>query len=156
MSHSTITKKTTESLTLITTTTTATLKTLIAAIGTLPEQLMQDIQDAGIAITGPALFEYIGCSEDIDKEFTLNICFPVASGTTYAGNYTLVTTEPFICLETEYKGTLADLGSKGWAPFMQGIMKDGTPLTDISREVYVKWDGPESSDNVVLLQMGIQ
>ncbi|MGL1903186.1 MAG: GyrI-like domain-containing protein [Fibrobacterales bacterium] len=156
MSQLTIEKKCIAPLTLLAATITTTLNTLVQNIGNIPCEIMEEIEAKGLVASGPAVFEYVGCTDDLEKEFTLYICFPVAADSTYEGTYDLVTTKPFDCLETNYTGSMQDLGPKGWMPFMGAIMQDGASVTDVCREVYTNWAGPESDENVIELQMGIK
>jgi len=155
MSQVTIEKKTAPAQTVIVHTVQSSLKTLFEDIGTVPEAIMQDIAEQGLEITGPSIFEYVGCTEEME-DFTLHMCFPIPEGSEYNGSFTQVTIDAFPCLETRYIGNMTDLGPIGWMQFMNAVQESQEPVSDVMREVYTEWKGPESSENIVELQVGIK
>jgi len=47
------------------------------------------------------------------------------------------------------------MGPKGYEPFLQKIAQQGLITGDTCREVYENWEGPESQDNKIRLQIGV-
>lgn len=148
--------KMTQPVDVISVTTKSTLNTIFEDIGDLPDKLESDIQSQGVEMDGPMIFVYRGCNGEMDNEFELEISQPVKNPKTYKGQYQVNRLEPFKCVQTTYKGSLMDLGPKGYEPFIAEINQQGLTMTDQSREIYTRYDGPTAETNITELQIGIQ
>ncbi|MCG8670086.1 MAG: hypothetical protein MI867_11775 [Pseudomonadales bacterium] len=133
----------------------ATLKTIMADIGDLPEKLMADVNQQNLEMDGPMIFVYEGCTGDCESPFELKITQPVKNSSDYKGAYEVTTLEPFKCVERTYQGNMNDMGSKGYDPFIADIEKSGLTMTDQCREIYTLFEGPDSDSNLTELQMGV-
>lgn len=134
----------------------ATLKTIFADIGNLPEQLEADVKAQGLETDGPMIFVYRGCSGDMESPFDLEITQPVKSTSAYRGNFQTSTLPPFKCVERTYKGNIMEIGPKGYEPFITDLENQGLTMTDQAREIYTLYEGPESENNVTELQIGVK
>ena len=146
--------KLTQPVEVISVSTKVTLKTIMQDIGTLPEELLQDMQNQDVVADGPMIFVYRGCS-DCEQPFDLDITQPVASSDNYKGKYEAKTLEPFKCVERTYNGSMHEMSAKGYEPFMADVEKSGLNLSDQCREIYTFYEGPDSDNNITEIQLGI-
>jgi len=133
----------------------ATLKTIVDDIGCSPDQLMADLEKNGVETEGPMIFVYRNCADDMDKPFDLEIAQPVKASCDYQGEFDINELEPIKYVEKTYCGSLANLGSQGYEPFIEDIQKSGLQLSNQCREVYHRYEGFESEGNITEIQMGI-
>ncbi|WP_250656317.1 hypothetical protein [Alkalimarinus coralli] len=134
----------------------ATLTTIMQDIGRSPELLLEDIQQQGVRPEGPMIFVYRGCDGDMEKPFDLQICQPVKAADQYSGQYEKTELEPFQYVERRYVGKMADMGAKGYEPFIADVEKSGLKMGTQCREIYTQYIGPDSEENITELQLGIQ
>ncbi len=132
-----------------------TMGTMLKDIGTLPEELMSDLETNHIKTAGPMIFVYRNCSCDTNAPFDLEIAQPVAPGQSYQGKYEASCLEPFTYLERRFSGSLEKLGAEGYEPFIADIQKAGFTLSDQCREVYTAFQGYDSADNITEIQLGV-
>lgn len=133
-----------------------TLKNIVAAFGDWPSRIASEISQNGLQIAGASVFVYIGCDENPDTEFELKMCMPVVDFGAYHGEFEKYELQEFRCVETLYVGSMPELGPKGWTPFMTEVMQNKIAFAQESREVYINWVDFHSTENQVLLQIGLQ
>lgn len=133
-----------------------TLRNIVAAFGDWPCQLFSEINRTGLQIAGASVFVYKGCDENPDTEFELKMCLPVVDFSSYQGEFEKCELQEFNCIETPYVGSMPDLASKGWNPFITEVMQKQIAFSQESREVYIKWVDFNSPENQVLLQIGVK
>ena len=131
----------------------ATLSTITEDIGNHPETVMEEVSKSGLEAVGPMIFVYRNCTEDMSAPFDLEMTQPVKTIDGYQGKLTAGTLEPVKCLERTFKGSLKDLGEKGYMPFIGDIQEQGFQMTDQCREIYTQYESFESENNIVQLQM---
>ncbi len=107
-----------------------------------------------LALSGPALFVYHGCTGDPDQPFALDTGFIVEPDTKDLGDLKVKKLPAFRAATAYYTGPVTGLGEAFGKLFAQLGAAGYTP-TDETREVYLWWEGPESPNNVVELQVGI-
>lgn len=132
-----------------------TLKNIVAAFGDWPCKIWSDIGQSGLQVAGASVFVYTGCDENPDTEFELKMCMPVVDFDTYHGEFEKFELQEFHCVETLYVGSMPELASKGWGPFMTEIQQNKITFAQESREVYLQWVDFNSPQNQVLLQVGV-
>jgi hypothetical protein len=103
--------------------------------------------------TGPYVFVYKGVSEDMSKPFTLQVGRPIKPGA--AGEIKSRKLEPLKAATVVYTGNLAN-----FPPVFPGIYQDlfaaGLTPTGELRENYIYWEGPDSPNNVIIIQIGVK
>lgn len=117
------------------------------------ESMYDDMEDAGIEITGPPEFQYFNVDPTAQKPFQLIIALPVAEQKE-AGSFFFMQSEPFPCLSIDYKGSMAGIG-EAWMDLIGKAMGESYLLANQGREVYKEWEGIESENNLTELQIGI-
>jgi len=133
-----------------------TLRTIVSAYGDWSCKMWADVGQSGLQVAGAAVYVYKGCDENPDTEFELQMCIPVVDYAAYKGEFEKVELQEFTCLESPFRGSMLEIGPKGWTPFMTEVMQKNIAFTKESREVYVKWVDFNSPENQVLLQIGVQ
>lgn len=128
-----------------------TLNKLQDAIGQLMPVLDAAIDAGKLRVMGPAVFTYHGASEDRDKTFTLDIGVIVKDGTVAPDGIQMTTVGPLHCATLIYSGPTSQLGA-AYGKLYGEIARRGLQPTDVSREVYLYWEGQESDNNLIQIQ----
>jgi len=109
----------------------------------------------GLKASGPMEFIYFDCSNDRDKEFTLEIALPVEDTMNFKSNiHKIKKFDEFKCLSHTHNGDLLNLPGIYQQLFEQ-VYKSGIKPTNQVREVYKSFSGMESNDNITEIQIGI-
>ena len=127
----------------------------ISAVATRTVGDMQAaIQDGKFHPNGPLVFVYHDMM-DPSQPFNLDIGFVVPEGTSAFGSSKLQKTGSFKCATVLFSGSLEHL-SAAYGKVMGGVGHAGLKPTGTTREVYLYWEGPQSPNNVVQIQVGIE
>lgn len=102
---------------------------------------------AGLSAAGPWIFAAHGLPRDKVTSFDLDYCLPVTGGTDRL--------PALHCAAQVYEGPLSGLFSDGYAPLLAAIAAAGLRPTGESREVYHRWEGPDSAANRVEIQIAV-
>ena len=70
------------------------------------------------------------------------------------GRFSFMESLPFPCLIAEYRGPMAGIG-EAWTDLVNSALDAGYLLQNQGREVYRKWVGFESEQNLTELQLGV-
>lgn len=117
-------------------------------------RVYEEAERAGLEAIGPMEFIYFGASNDLDKEFTLRIALPVKEKKPVGGNYHFAESKGFSCVSTLHKGSIINIMGTYDRLFGE-IMGAGLKPNDEIREVYHRWEQPESPTNETEIQIGI-
>lgn len=134
-----------------------TIPQIPAHSGPAVQSLLETLKRVGISPTsGPMIYVYHGCNGDPAVEFDLEICLPVTAGLAAQVEppIELKTTSPFQCMAADYVGPMSGIG-RAWMELVQAVTAAGRQPTEQSREVYKKWVGFNSAENVTELQQGV-
>jgi effector-binding domain-containing protein len=127
---------------------------IAAPIGKTLPALMKSAAEGKFRVTGPVVFVYRDL-KDLSQPFTLDIGITVAPETAAFGEYKVRKVEPFKCATVIYSGPLSGI-SEAYGKLMASIGEAKLKPTTTSREFYLYWEGPESPNNVVQIQIGIE
>jgi effector-binding domain-containing protein len=117
--------------------------------------LTNGIEKGEIHPKGQATFIYRGVQEDMSKPFTLEVGWAVSDTTKPAGELKLKKLPPTKCATMLYTGSVANV-AKIYEKLMPAVAKAGlTPKGDV-RECYLNWEGPDSPNNVIQVQMELK
>ncbi|OUS27364.1 hypothetical protein A9Q99_15290 [Gammaproteobacteria bacterium 45_16_T64] len=144
-----------DAIPVISTKTRTTLKSLMQDIGNLPLDIEKDVEEGAVTQVGPMIFVYRGADGNPDTVFELEIAQPVESTQTYKGKFDASSLEPITYIERRFTGSFVDIGSKGYEPLINDILKAGHAMAGQCREVYTHWVNPESDENITELQIAI-
>jgi effector-binding domain-containing protein len=116
--------------------------------------LMEKAKAAGL-LGGPPIFVYHGATGDPTAKFTLDTGLTVPADTKALGEFKVKKLPALHAATAYFTGPLASLGA-AYAQFFPQLMQAGHIPTGDMREVYLFWEGPESANNVVEIQIGIK
>lgn len=117
--------------------------------------LTKGIEASEIHTKGHATFIYRGVQEDMSKPFTLEVGWAVSDGTKAAGELKLKKLPATKCATMLYTGSVANI-AKIYEKLMPAVAKAGlTPAGDV-RECYLNWEGPDSLNNVIQVQVELK
>jgi effector-binding domain-containing protein len=120
------------------------------------DQLIATIEQEGLVATSPVVFIYHGADGTPTTRFKFALAFPLAERPASVPEpYELVDAPTFKCLSTDFVGAMPDIMA-GYARLFDAVDELGLSFTGESREIYRKWIGFESDDNVTELQLGVK
>jgi effector-binding domain-containing protein len=134
-----------------------TIPQISAHSGPAIQSLIETLNRLGVSPAGGAMiYVYHGCNGDPAIEFDLEICLPVDAGLAARVKppIELKSTSPFQCMAVDYVGPMSGIG-RAWMELVQAVRAAGRQPTEQSREIYKKWVGFDSAENVTELQQGI-
>ncbi|MBX2824893.1 MAG: hypothetical protein KTR33_09210 [Gammaproteobacteria bacterium] len=138
---------------------TATLENVSQRVGDLPMQLYDDLEQQRLEPKGPMVFVYRGVDGNPNTEFELEITLPVdaeAARDNYQGKFEIKRVEAFRHVETEYAGPVSAMSKEGYEPLFTDLSRSGLAPDGQCREVYDNWVNPESDENRIRIQVGVQ
>jgi hypothetical protein len=112
-------------------------------------ELRAEAHSRGLTVNGSPIFAAQGLPQDAHTLFDLDFCLPATGGD-------LPLLPGLRCVRRIYEGPLAGLFTGGYQPLLQAIAQAGLRTSGESREVYHAWHGPESPDNRIEIQIGIE
>jgi effector-binding domain-containing protein len=120
------------------------------------ETLIRKATELKLAQTGPIMITYFNFHGDPEQTFTGELAVPInnAENAAQAGDFYVRKTEKFKCASTIFQGNLRGIG-EAWQNFVEKAMTKGEP-TGESRELYLYWEGHDSANNIVELQLGLK
>jgi effector-binding domain-containing protein len=128
-----------------------TLTTLHDTIDQLIPKLDAAMGAGQLRVQGPAIFTYHGATMDPRKRFTLDVGIIVKDGSTAPPGFTLAVVPAATNATLLYTGNMQGL-PPAYGKLYGEITRQGLQPTDISREVYLYWEGVDSPNNVVQLR----
>jgi len=134
----------------------ATLGELTGAIEQLMPAVQRELRDNHLEVTGPPIFVYRGMVPDPTQPFTLEIGFPVSQETRAANkSFTVKKLEALRCATVLFSGPVGRMGEAHQALFGAIFAAGRQPAGEV-REMYLYWEGPQSPNNVVLIQAEVR
>jgi DNA gyrase inhibitor GyrI len=127
------------------------LNKLQDAIAQLLPRIDAAVDSGALRPMGPVVFTYHGASQDPNKPFTLDIGIIVKDGNAKPDGIQLTKVQPPHCATVVYTGPAAQLG-QAYGKLYGEIGRRGLQPTDVCREVYFYWEGPDSVNNVIQVQ----
>jgi effector-binding domain-containing protein len=120
------------------------------------DPLLATIEEEGMVPTSPVVFIYHGADGTPTTRFKFTLAFPLAERPASVPEpYELLDTPAFRCVSTDFVGAMQDIMG-GYARLFEAVDELGLAFTGESREIYRKWIGYESDDNVTELQLGVK
>lgn len=98
--------------------------------------------------------QYIGITGDPNVEFEMQVGFPVAVGTAVPAGFESAEHPAFRAYGLVFSGPLEHL-SKAYAMAYEWLFQDGKFPSGTLREHVLYWEGAESPNNVVVIQIGL-
>lgn len=103
---------------------------------------------------GPMIFIYHDM-RDPYKPFTLDLGFPVPEGSAAPEGYQVGKVEPFKCATVLFSGPLSKVPD-AFNKLMGSLAPMGLHPTRTTREFYLYWEDPNSPNNVLQIQVGLE
>jgi effector-binding domain-containing protein len=119
------------------------------------DDMIAELHARGIAPLAPVHFIYHGADGSLTTKFRLTIAFPIARPPAEPiDDYQIAELPAFRCMAAEYVGPMPDI-QIAYNEILGAIDSSGRKRSPESREIYKKWIGFESPDNVTELQVGV-
>ena len=128
-----------------------TLTTLHDTIDQLVPKLDTAMDAGQLRVEGVAIFTYHGATMDPSKKFTLDVGIIVKDGSTAPPGFTIAVVPAATNATLLYTGNMQGL-PPAYGKLYGEITRQGLQPTDVSREVYLYWEGVDSPNNVVQLR----
>jgi effector-binding domain-containing protein len=116
---------------------------------------LRQITAGGARPAGEILFIFHDPTEDPTVAFDLDIGVPVPDKTPAIGGFKVRKLPPFRCASMVYRGPLKHL-RRAYDKLIPEMIAAGYVPSDELRESYTVWEGAESPNNVVEIQVGIR
>jgi len=131
-----------------------TLEKMGEPIGRTIPAMEKEIAAGKFHPVGPMVFVYRDMT-DIAQPFKLDIGFPVPPDTIAVGEFKRRKVEPFKCATVVFSGPMSKI-SDAYQKLMAAMTAANLrPMTTI-QEFHLYFEGPQSPNNVVLIQVGIE
>jgi effector-binding domain-containing protein len=128
---------------------------LLDTINDILPKLMAACRENKTPVAGSVIFIYHGVNPTDNKPFTLDIGIVVEPEAKAAGDFKIRKLERFKCDTILLSGPVSAM-SQAYEKLMPAVMaKKHEPVGEV-REAYLYWEGPESPNNVVQIQIGIK
>ncbi|HKH91447.1 MAG TPA: GyrI-like domain-containing protein [Gemmatimonadaceae bacterium] len=119
------------------------------------DDMIAELHARGIAPLAPVHFIYHGADGSLTTKFRLTIAFPIAKRPAAPiEEYEVAELPAFRCMAADYVGPMPDI-QIAYNEILDAIRESGRSRSPESREIYKKWIGYESPDNVTELQVGV-
>ena len=109
------------------------------------------IEKRKIEVTGPLIWSY----KPFKGKLKLRAGFPVKKGTRGREPFAAKTEPTWKSISAEYKGSMAHM-FEAWEDFFAAIQRKGLTCHGDRREIYRKWVGFYSKDNITELQIRLK
>ena len=124
------------------------------AMATIPK-LVEKATELKLGQYGPIMITYFNFQGDPEQPFTAEIAIAIEStNAAEAKPFYARKTTKLKCASAIFQGPLLKLGET-WQTFVTGAMAKGEP-TGESRELYHQYEGHDSPNNIVELQLGLK
>jgi hypothetical protein len=120
------------------------------------DQMLVALEANGGVPAAPIHFIYHGADGTPTTPFRLTLAVPLATVPSHVpAPYELLDAPEFRCVATEFVGAMPDI-MWGYDRLFAAMREQNLGRTQESREIYKRWIGFESDDNVTELQIGVQ
>ncbi|HRK29761.1 MAG TPA: GyrI-like domain-containing protein [Tepidisphaeraceae bacterium] len=113
------------------------------------------IKEKKITAGGTVIFVYQGAAPDPTKEFELSIGMHVEAGTEGFDKWKVTELPSFKAATVMHSGPVKTI-STAYQKIFPEIFAKGLQPTGENREFYLYWEGEESANNIMLVQVGVQ
>jgi DNA gyrase inhibitor GyrI len=124
-------------------------------IGPTAAELNKTIHAKNVAATGGLVMVFKNPSPDPTAQISMDIGVPVAEGTKAPDGYEVGTLESVHSATAVFTGNAKDLSS-GIMQLITQIKKSGNDMVGPIRQRFLYWEGEDSENNVVLIEIPLQ
>lgn len=133
----------------------ATLADLPTRISEMVPQLERALRDTRLTGLGPIQVVYQGMGKDPGQPFEVEVGVLVPKGTKPAGGGQVRVLPAFTAATTLFTGPIAHIG-KAYEALYPSLLASGRIPTAESRQMVLFWEGEASSNNILLIEIGLQ
>ena len=133
---------------------TTSLSKINEAVGIKPNQIMEELSKQSILAKAPQIWNYIGCDGQMDTEFTLQICIPVAEKGQNTDFISFSELSEYPCITHMHNGPWSEF-ARVYENLFANIVKAGHKPTGNCREVYHHCDFEDQAKCVTEIQVEI-
>ena len=130
------------------------LSTINKAVGVVPNMIMEEIQKQKIQSTAPQIWHYIDCDGQMDTEFNLDICVPVAEAGKENDLISFKELSAFKCITDMHHGPWSELGA-AYEKLFAELAQQGFKPSGQCREVYHHCDFEDQSKCITEIQVEV-
>jgi effector-binding domain-containing protein len=134
-------------------------ETTFASLRQTIDQLMAPLTEAinggKVQPTGPVIFVYTGVAGDMSKPFKLQVGIPVAGGAVEAGQFKTRALPSIRAATMIFSGSLLDI-PQAYRRLYSELFASGLTPAGENRERYLHWEGADSNNNVVLIEVAVR
>lgn len=131
-------------------------KDMGAPVGKTLTELTEAAKEQKVGLHGPVVHFYFGAPhQDPEQQFRMETGFYVAEGVESAGMFKARKLPEFKCATIIYVGPAAKIG-KAWQKLYRSLRSRGLKATKEERELYLYWEGADSPNNIVQVQVGVE
>lgn len=131
-----------------------TFATMAGPVGRTIADLQKAIADGRFHPSGPLVFAFRDM-KDLKQSFMLDVGFAVPDGTAAFGPYQVDKVEPFRCATVLFSGPLSKV-PEAYNKLLGSLAALNLKPTNTTREFYLYWETPDSPNNIVQIQVGIE
>lgn len=124
-------------------------------IDRITADLAQAVNDGTVSFVGPCTFVFRGRSAELRRPFTVEVGFAVPEGTRPFGHFQVRKLPAFHCAVVTFSGP-GSLIDKAYDKLDPAVDAARLRRTDEVREVYLKWEGPDSPEDQILVGIGVK
>jgi effector-binding domain-containing protein len=110
------------------------------------------VKENGIKPTGPGVWMY---EQRGGGKVLLQAGFTIGETPKSTGDFMVTQVPAWDCISGEYKGSMAHI-AEAWDEFIEQVRRDSHVPSAFNREIYQKWLGHDSEENVTELQVKIK
>jgi effector-binding domain-containing protein len=119
-------------------------------------KLREGIQSGAIVTQGSCMFIYKGVNgEDMSKPFMLEIGWVVGDKAKDLGDFKLRKVDASRCATLLFTGRMNDIG-KAYEKMIPAVAASGNTPMGEARELFLHWEGADSPNNVVQIQVPVK
>ena len=119
-------------------------------------EMMEAARENNVGLHGPVIHYYYGAPHrDPEKRFKMETGFFVPAETAGVGSFKPRALPEFKCATILYIGPATRIGD-AWQELYRSVRDEGLTATDEERELYLYWEGVDSANNIVQVQLGVK
>ena len=125
-------------------------------VGKTLTELMTAAKENKVGLHGPLIDFYYGAPHrDPSKRFRMETGFFVPADSPAVGRFKVRELPTFKCATILYIGPAPRIGD-AWQELYRSVRAQGLIPTDEERELYLYWEGVDSPNNIVQVQLGVK
>ena len=133
-----------------------------STLGQIPDNVRQSmdklqpgIKSGQIKPVGAPLIIFHGVNGDPNNQFPMEVGFPVAPDTAAPDGLEVKKLDSFRCATVLYSGSMQDI-KHAYEAVYNDLTNAGLEPTDEGREAVLLYEGPDSVNNVAMIEVGVK